>query len=243
MNLILLKITAVCKRWRSTALECAILWKNIAFSTSVWSTVQCARLFLGRSKQAALSIYIWDSGCTEDLEIDQSSNELLESVSAQAHRISTCQLSSSSHDFWRRWVLPAPNLRKLLVHGHGPEAPPVFRGEFPRLEAFTSQYCTTWPLGNYTTLTRAELRNNNRHVTLMSLLEALAGCRMLERLILEGYGRFKQETALLTPIHLPHLQRLDLLSSDSALILEHLDSCGGPNLQLQCDKSGLWLFQ
>jgi len=223
-NLILLKVTAVCKRWRSTALGCAILWKNIAFSTSTRSTIQCARLFLSRSKQVALSVYIWDIGCTENLEIDESSNELLEFVSAQTHRISTCQLSSPSHDFWRHWALPAPNLRKLLLHGHGPEAPPVFRGEFPRLEMFTSKYCTTWPLGNYATLSHVELRNHSRRVTLVSLLEALTGCTMLERLILDGYWRLEQDGPHLTPIHLPRLRGLDLISSDSALILEHLEA-------------------
>lgn len=116
------------------------------------------------------------------------------------------------------------------MQGHGSNAPPIFRGELPQLEAFTSQYCTTLPLGNYATLTSAKLRNHNRRVTLMSLLNALKGCAMLERLVLEGYSGLEQGAPHLTPIHLPRLQQLDLLSSDSALILEHLEV---PSLRAQ----------
>lgn len=223
-NLILLKITAVCKRWRSTASDCAMLWTNIAFCTSTWSTIQCAKLFLSRSKQAALSVYIWDFGLAEDLEIAQSSSELLKSLSAQTHRISICQLSSPSPDFWRYWTSPAPNLRKLLVQGHGPAAPPVFGGEFPQLEVLASQYCTAWPLGGYATLTHAELQNHNRHVALMSLLDTLGGCAALEGLILDGYRGMEEGVFSLAPICLPRLQQIELISCDSALILEHLET-------------------
>lgn len=222
-NLVLVNITAVCKQWRSVALECAVLWTNIAFSTSAWPTIQCARVFLSRSKQSTLSVYVWDSRHVDNLEIARSSKELLESISAQTHRISACQLSSPSPNFWRCWTLPAPNLRKLLVEGHGPEVPPVFHGEFPQLETLTSQYCTTWPLGNYATLVYAELRNHNQHITLMVLLDALTGCTALERLTLEEYRRLGKGAPRLTPIRLPRLRQIEFLSCDSALILEHLE--------------------
>ena len=229
-NLVLLKITAVCQHWRSIASECAILWTNIAFDTSTWSTIECAWLFLSNSKQADLSVYIWDSGRTENPEVMQSSKELLKSISSQTHRFSTCQLSSTCPNFWRHWVLPAPNLRKLLLHGHGPVAPPAFRGDFPQLEVLTSHYCTTWPLGNYATLTHVELNNHSRHVPLTSLLDALMGCAALEGLTLEGYHGLEGGVPHLAPIHLPRLRQIDIISSDSALILEHLDvpSMRGP---------------
>lgn len=220
----------MCRHWRSIALECATLWTNIAFSTSMLSTIRCARLFLSRSKNAALSVYVWDSGHAENLKIARSSKKLLKTISTQAHRISTCQLSSPSPDFWRCWVAPAPNLRKLLLQGHGPEVPPVFRGEFPLLEALFSQYCTTWPLGNYATLTHVELRNHSHHTSLTSLLDTLRGCVVLEGLVLDGYAFVVQEPPLLTPICLPRLKQIDLQTSDSALILGHLEvpSLRGP---------------
>ena len=223
-NSTLLKITAVCKHWRSIALECAILWTDIAFSTSTWSTIQCAQLFLDRSKEAALSVYIWNSKPAENPEIARSSDKLLQSISAQSHRIYTCHLSSHFPNFWRYWASPAPNLRKLLVQGHGPRAPPAFRGEFPRLKAITLHFCSTWPLGNYTTLTHAELRNHNLRATLESLLNTLTGCTALESVILEKYMNLERGFPHLTPIILPRLQKIDFVSSDSALILEHLNA-------------------
>lgn len=223
-NLVLLKVTAVCKHWRSIALKYAILWTDIAFSTSTWSTIQCAQLFLERSREAALSVHIWDFGPARNPEIAQSSDKLLRSISAQSHRISTCQLSSPSPFFWQYWVSPAPNLRRLLLKGRGLHAPPVFRGEFSRLEVLTSHFCVTWPLVNYTTLTHVELRNHSLRVTLESLLNTLTGCKALESAILERYGNLEQGVPHPTPILLPRLQKIDLISSDSALILEHLEA-------------------
>ena len=225
-NLVLLEITAVCKHWRLVALGCAILWTKVAFSTSEPSTLWCARLFLARSKEAELSVYICDSERPEDPGISRSSEELelLENVSAQTHRISTCQLSSLFPDFWRYWASPAPNLRNLLVQGHGTEAPLVFRGEFPQLKTLTSLRYVTWPLGNYATLTHARLRNHGGRVTLTLLLATLAGCTALEGLTLEGYRSEEQEIPRLMPILLPRLRQIDLISCDSSRILEYLEA-------------------
>ena len=230
-NTVLPKIIAVCRRWRSAALECAVLWTNIAFSTTLLSTVQCAQLFLSRSKDAMLSVYILDSACPAvDPEVAKASQGLLKTISSQSHRISLCELSSSSPDFWRSWVLPAPNLLKLVVKGCCIETPPIFGGVIPRLQILTSLNHTAWPLGNYATLRKAELQNYDQHPSLTALLDALQGCEVLEKLILHGYTRMSQVVPGSTPILLPRLHQINLLSCDSALILECLDapSLSGP---------------
>lgn len=210
----------MCRRWRFTASECAILWTNIAFSTSTLSTIECATLFFGHSKEALLSVHIWDSGKTRE----PSSTHLLGKIASQNHRISICELSSPSPGFWEYWSLPAPNLRKLTIQSHGTETPPTFRGETPLLETFTALYNTPWPLGKYTTLRRVELRNHNRSVTLGTLLDVLRGCELLEKLTLHGYARLGQNNSQPAPLSLPRLRQADFFACDSALIIGHLDA-------------------
>ena len=224
-NLALLKLTAVCRRWRSTASECATLWTSIAFSTSVESTIQCATVFLGRSKQAMLSVHIWDSGSPR---VTQSCKEFLRVIAGQSHRFSTCELSSSSPSFWGYWSSPAPNLCELTVQGHGVETSPIFSRQVPRLESITSFHYTPWRLGNYTALRQADLWNNGRQISLTSLLGALRGCQTLEKLSLHGYSSLSRGVP--RPVSLPHLVKIDLFSSDAGLILEHLEtpSLAGP---------------
>ena len=110
------------------------------------------------------------------------------------------------------------------MQGYGTEAPLVFRGEFPRLKMLNSLYYATWPLGSYATLTHAELLNHDQRVTLASLLDALTGCMALEGLILQGYVRLGRGILHLTPVFLPRLRQIDLVTCDSALILEHLEA-------------------
>ena len=223
-NLVLLKLTAVCRRWRLIASDCAILWTSIAFSVSVRSTIQCATLFLGRSKEAMLSVYIWSSGSSRNSEISPDCKGLLGAIASQSHRLSTCELSSPSPEFWSYWSSPAPNLRNLTVQGYGAKVSPIFCSQIPGLQSITLLNYVPGPLGNYTTLRHADLRNHNRNVSLTSLLDALRGCEKLERLALHGYGHLRHEAPHPAIVSLPLLFKFDLFSSDSALILEHLDT-------------------
>ena len=211
-------------RWRSITLEYAVFWTTIAFSTSRRSIIRCARLFLSRSKAAMLSVHIWDAGSTGDLETAQASRKLLELIVSQTHRILSCELSSTSPEFWRYWIHPAPNLRRLVTKGQGPEIPPIFNEEIPRLETFTTHYYVPWPLGVYASLREVDLWNNNQTVTLLSLLDGLRGCKNLERLTLHGYTCLDRGGPPPATVSLPCLRQLDIFSSDSALILEHLDA-------------------
>ena len=211
-------------RWRSITLEYAVFWTTIAFSTSRRSIIRCARLFLRRSKAAMLSVHIWDAGSTGDLETAQASRKLLELIVSQTHRILSCELSSTSPEFWRYWIHPAPNLRRLVTKGQGPEIPPIFNEEIPRLETFTTHYYVPWPLGVYASLREVDLWNNNQTVTLLSLLDGLRGCKNLERLTLHGYTCLDRGGPPPATVSLPCLRQLDIFSSDSALILEHLDA-------------------
>ena len=225
-NMVLSKIIAVCRRWRSIASDCAILWTNITFSTTLLPTVQGATLFFSRSKEAMLSIHIWDPARPAgDPKVEKASKMLLEAISSQSHRISLCELSSSSPKFWRNWTLPAPNLRKLIVRGCCTNPPSLmFGGITPRLENITSLHHTPWLLNNYAALRRAELRNCDHLARLETLLDALQGCEALEKLTLHGYARLRRGVPGPTPTLLPHLHEIDLLSCDSALILEYLDT-------------------
>ena len=223
-NLVLLNITAVCSHWRLAALEYATLWTTIAFSTSVRSTIQCAALFLVRSKEALLSVHIVGTGYPKDCETAQSCRGLIKAIARQSHRFSTCEFSSTSHSFWNHWSFPAPNLRKLTVQGYRTGAPPIFCGQVPSLESVTLLQYSPWPLGNYLSLRRADLQNRSRNVSLASLLDVLRGCEALEELTLYGYSRLTNDVPHPAPVHLPRLFKLIFSSCQSALILEHLET-------------------
>ena len=143
----------------------------------------------------------------------------------QSHRLSSCEFSSPYTDFWSYWSLPAPNLRKLVVHGRGVGASPMFSGSLPRLETLTSTFYVPWLLGNYNSLKQADLCNHGQHrITITMLLNALRGCETLEKLSLHGYARLDNGTPRSSTVSLPRLSELELFSSDSALILEHLQT-------------------
>ena len=220
----LLQITAVCSHWRSIALGYAMFWTIIAFSTSGRSSIRCANLFLSRSKSALLSVHIWDSGRAGDSGTARASRKLLEYIATQTHRLSSCELSSTSPEFWKYWILPAPNLRKLVARGEGFEAASIFNGEIPLLETFAACCCVPWPLGNYASLREADIRNKRGIVTLSSLLDNLTGCENLENLSLFGFTHLDHGRTPQTTVSLPNLRQVDIFSSDSALILECLEA-------------------
>ena len=111
----LLQITAICSHWRSIALGYVMFWTIIAFSTSGRSSICCVILFLSRSRSALLSVHIWDSGRAGDSGTAQASRKPLEYIATQTHRLSSCELSSTSPEFWKYWILPAPKLRRLVL--------------------------------------------------------------------------------------------------------------------------------
>ena len=171
-----------------------------------------------------LSVHIWDSGDPRRAGVGQSCRQLLAQIAIQSHRLSSCEFSSPSRDFWSFWSLPAPNLRKLTVQGHGARILPIFRGQLPRLETLTSLFYAPWLLGGYAALREADLRNNGQYITLTSLLNTLRGCEVLEKLTLHGYARLGGETPHPAAVSLPRLCKLDLFACDSALILGHLET-------------------
>ena len=172
-----------------------------------------------------LSVGIQDSGNPQYLRAVRSCKRLLTMLVARSHRISSCKLSSSRPDFWSSWSLPAPNLRKLTVNGQGAEDILIFGGQLPQLESLASAYHPPPLLGKYAALRQVNLRRHGQHnITLELLLNALRGCKALEKLTLHGYSCLDNGIPGLPAVFLPHLFRLELFSSDSALILEHLEA-------------------
>ena len=186
--------------------------------------IQCAALFLIRSKEAMLSVHIVGTGYSRNCETAQSCRRLLKAIASQSHRFLTCAFSSTSPSFWNHWSFPAPNLRKLTVQGYRTGSPSIFSGQVPLLESVTLLQYSPWPLGNYLSLRQADLQNRSRNVSLASLLDALRGCKVLEELGLHGYVRLTNETPHPAPVPLPSLFKVNFTSCDSALILEHLET-------------------
>ena len=172
-----------------------------------------------------LSLHILDSGTPRRPEAARYCKELIQMIVIQSYRLSSCEFSSPYTDFWSYWSLPVPNLRRLVVHGRDIGASQMFGGRLPRLETLASAFYIPWLLGNYTSLRQVDLRNHGQYrITLTLLLDALRGCKTLEKLSLHGYARMDNGTPRSSTISLPRLSELNLFSSDSALILEHLET-------------------
>ena len=83
----LLRMTAVCPRWRLVAINSSVLWNNIVFSTLGISSIRCAELFLGRTKNCALYIYISAPALPVTPSTSASMHNLFVGISSESHRI------------------------------------------------------------------------------------------------------------------------------------------------------------
>ena len=222
-NLSLLRLTTVSQRWRTVAIDFGTLWSNIAFTTSRLSTVRCAELFLRRSKGAMLSIFISDDGMCYGSVTSRYVEGVIRTVAAASGRIQRCELFSPSPAFWGIWVLPAPNIRQLVVGGRRMPGTNLFSTELLQLRSITSFSCGLWPLSNSRNLTSAELRSQDHPTPLTEILDVFRGCDVLKSLVLHGFGTLEVNDAPPVPVVLPNLRRLSLFSCDATLLLGHVE--------------------
>lgn len=219
-NAALLRMTSVCSRWRSVSIASGTLWSNIAFVTSQLSTVECAELFLARSKGSMLSVYISDHG--KSFTVSQYVEDVIRKVVNASERIKICELSSYSAAFWSRWIQPTPNIRRLVVGGRNMANVGRFGAELAGLRNVTSFSCGLWPLGESRCLTSVEIRNDDQPVSLSTFLDALRGCETLESLVLHGFNTFLVSDTPPAVVSLPNLRRLNLFSCDSTVLLARI---------------------
>jgi len=235
-NLALFQMTAVCSRWRLVAVDFGLLWNNIAFSTLKASSIQCAELFLGRTKGCALYVYISAATLLDTHAISPTMHELLVKISSESYRVRVFDFFATERTkvLYTYWADPVINLHRIRGI-RGSELASSCR--FPRVESM-SLSSPTWYPGIAPCLKNLKLRNNDRSVSLSSLLRALGECPVLESLRLQGYRQFVDEDSPDTLVTtLPNLHHLRLFFCNSAPILAslHLPSLIHPLVILDSD--------
>jgi len=220
-NLALIRITAVCLRWRLVATDLSVLWSNIAFSTLKTSSVQCAELFLGRTKRCTICIYISAPVLLNAPTALPLVHKLFLKISSESHRIRVFDFlatprTSALYGYWTNLTI---NPHRIPEIG---ETVPLGHSVFPLAESMRLS-SPSWYPGVAPCLKNLDLRNDNNTASITSLLHALEGCPALESLTLQGYRQFIDEHSPNTPVTtLPKLHRLHFFFCNSAPILASL---------------------
>ena len=194
-NLSIVRLTAVCRHWRSVAIEHAILWSSIAFTTSTLPIIDCATTFLRRSKGTSLHVHIWDMSTTRHsppcpLLRDALSN-LLSLISSQRHRIVFLEVMEPSAGLFEAFQGPAENVSRVFIQGHTPtHRSDPFSGKLPNVRQITLVCPGPCRLRSLANLTQVTLHSGRRRWGLDTFLDCVDGCSSLESLSITRYLSF-----------------------------------------------------
>ena len=228
-NLALFRITAVCFHWRLVATGFGALWSNIVFSTLKSSSIQCAKLFLGRTKRSALCVYVSAPVLPDTPTNLATIDKLVSDISRESDRVRIFHFSATSwsNDLYMYWMDPVETSHQLP--GNTSVKSAALCRPFPQLESM-SLSSPIWYPNIAPRLKDLELRNNGGTASLKLLLCNLGQCPELGSLVLQGYRQFVDEDHSRVVTILPKLYRLHLFSCTPALILAslHLPSLTHP---------------
>jgi len=224
-NLSIVRLSAVCHLWRVVAIGDAVLWCNIAFSTSRLTTIKCATEFLRRSQRASLRVQIIDIERDVIPNITQVST-LMDEIARQSDRITEFEAVGLSALVAEALVYPANNLTHLSISERGSEGLPlIFDGQLPRLKSLTISNPSGWSLRALPSVTEVIIYGGDRGVSIVSLASFLDGATNLEQLSLSRLRGLRNDRrhAPRPPIALPSLRELRVAFCDSSRILSYLD--------------------
>lgn len=225
-NLSILRLTAVCRHWREVAIDYAILWSNIAFTTSAPPTINCATTFLQRSKGTPLRVHIWDiprrlPACNPP---QRALTRLLSLVSSQRNRIVFLEVIEPSTRLLDAFQGPANNVSQLIVQGRIPmNHPDPLSAKLPNVREITLVSPAPCRLGSLVRLTQVTLHSGPRRWNIDAFLDCVDGCSSLKSLSVTRYVGFYPGRDSTRIVSLPSLVNLRLDTCDAATILSHLD--------------------
>ena len=221
-NLSIVRLSAVCRLWRAVAIGDAVLWCNVAFSTSRLSTIRCAAEFVRRSRGAMLRVQIID--VQRDVHTSQVSS-LMDEIARQSDRIAKFEVVGLSTLVSEALAYPANNLTHLTINGRGSKKLPlIFSGRLPQLRRLTLSSLSGWSLRAFPSVTKVIVYGGDQCISIGSLANFLDGASNLEKLSLSGLRgpRTDGRHAARSPIVLPSLRELRVAFCDSPGVLGHL---------------------
>jgi len=226
-NLSVLPLTAVCRHWRSAAINHAILWSNIAFTTSALHTIDCATTFLQRSKKTSLHVHIWDRVRSKrppsNMPPHYALAHLLSLISSQRSRIVLLEVIEPSTYLLDALQGPAENVSQLVIQGHTPtKRSDPFSAKFPNVQQITLTCPTPCHLGSLTSLTQVTLHGGPRRWNIDAFLDCMDGCTALRSLSVIQCLGFDSGRDSTRTVSLPSLVNLRLNTCDTVTILGRL---------------------
>ncbi|KZV72141.1 hypothetical protein PENSPDRAFT_751202 [Peniophora sp. CONT] len=211
-----MRITFVCRRWRSTCIETPLFWTDIRFILR-----RCVDIFLDRSKAAPLSVmssgqqgdnvlnfHLWHIECLELIHVsfrsDHHLNAFVGLIGKQAPMLRSLSATNGrGRNFPQGFLLSAPLLRELK----------------------TSGFVLDWSSFHWENLITLDMDRRSAQLrsplgTFESLITNMAKAKHLQTLVLRDYvpSPNLQTIVHLLPIHLNHLQELKLSGRTSACV-------------------------
>jgi len=226
-NLTVLPLTAVCRHWRSVAIDHAVLWSNIAFTTSALPTIDCATTFLQRSKGTPLHVHIWDrvrpKRPPSHTSLHDALTRLLSFISSQRNRIILLEVIEPSTYLLNNLQGPAENVAQLIVQGRtSTKRSDYFPAKFPNVQQVTLTCPTPCHLGSFTSLTQVTLHGDPRRWNIDAFLDCVDGCLTLKSLSITRCLDFYSVRDSTRTVSLPSLVNLRLNTCDTVTILGRL---------------------
>lgn len=209
------------------AINHAILWRNIAFTTSaVTPTIDCATAFLQRSKGTSLYVHIWDIPKSRHLSSYMppcgALAHLLSLIYSQPNRIVLLEVVEPSARLLNAFQGSTENVSQLIVQGRIRMKHSDLFAKIPNVQQITLICPTPCHLGPLTSLTQFTLDGGPRRWNTDAFLDCVDGCfssRSLSVVRYLGSHSGKDSTRI---VSLPSLADLRLNTCDAAAILNRL---------------------
>ena len=227
-NLFVSRLSAVCGHWRQTAIGDATLWRNISFSPSILSTVDCAAEFLRRSQRTSLTLMIWNPDSSDAPGVVENSvvTNMIDQLGQSVDRITDLVAINPPEAVVGMLTQPATRLVRLDIQSANTAVlPSLFGGVMPKLEHLSISNPIGWKIQLFQNLSTLHLSASPLiRWRFGGFLDCIASVSIKE-LHLTHFERFKPETIAESrrAVSLPSLHILRLMFCDSALILNHLD--------------------
>ena len=203
------------------------LWRNIAFSPSLASTIECASEFLERSRGATLTLAIWDEDTSDTIAENPAMNDLLAKLMGGVDRIATLVAVNPPGVVVRALESPARKLDYLSIQiADSGEIPTIFGGDMPNLKILAISNPSGWEIAQFQHLHTVHISATSWGPwRLSTLLDCLDGTVALGELHLACFEDFEVDPAADAErtVAIPSLLILRLTYCNSALILNHLD--------------------
>ena len=216
----LVKLSLVCRKWRSTALCDGTLWATLPVHTSRADCQESTTTVLERSKHAMLDVSI----VCDDV-FDSPCEDILLKISKNFDRIRSLHFATTSPGTLRSLSVPATKLEVLEIFSaeQPTELGFLFGGNLPALRSLVLAGLPSWPLGLFANLKDLCLILPPSHPTVKvsSLIDVMSGSPNIEQIKMSAFLSMVDDSPPSALVRLPHLQKFMMHDCDSAMVLSH----------------------